>query len=109
MKRSKYTLELERKYGNKLKDKKISTLSKYFKIKQNLLDDVYDRGRQAGINTGMRKGVVSVDMWGRARMNKYILNVIKARKESKINNGRGEDGDLVAKALPPSKKNITFI
>lgn len=108
MKRSKYTLELERKYGNKLPDKKISTLSKYFKIKEKLLDDVYDRGRQAGINTGMRKGVVSVDMWGRARMNKYILNVVKARKDSKVNNGRGQDGDLVAKALP-SKKNITFI
>lgn len=107
MKRSKYTLELERKYGNKLKDKKISTLSKYFKIKENLLDDVYDRGRQAGINTGMRKGVVSVDMWGRARMNKYILNVVKARKDNKVNKGRGQDGDLVAKAL--TKKNITFV
>ena len=108
MKRSKWTIELERKYGNKLKDKKISTLSKYFKIKKNLLDDVYDRGRQAGINTGMRKGVVSVDMWGRARMNKYIIRTIEARKTGKVDNGRGEDGDLVAKALP-SKKNITFI
>lgn len=108
MRRSKYTIELERKYGNKLPDKKISTLSKYFKIKENLIQDVYDRGRQAGINTGMRKGVVSVDMWGRARANKYILNVIKSRKTGKIDNGRGQDGDLVMKALP-SKKNITFI
>jgi hypothetical protein len=108
MKRSKYTIELERKYGNKLKDKKISTLSKFFKIKENLIQEVYDRGRQAGINTGMRKGVVSVDMWGRARANKYILNVVKARKDSKINNGRGQDGDLVAKAIT-NKKNITFI
>tara|TARA_R100000935_G_scaffold16216_1_gene32216 strand:+ start:1385 stop:1711 length:327 start_codon:yes stop_codon:yes gene_type:complete len=108
MKRSKWTIELERKYGNKLKDKKISTLSKYFKIKKNLLDDVYDRGRQAGINTGMRKGVVSVDMWGRGRLNKYIIRTIEARKTGKVDNGRGQDGDLVAKALP-SKKNITFI
>tara|TARA_R110001592_G_scaffold35557_3_gene120922 strand:- start:1188 stop:1511 length:324 start_codon:yes stop_codon:yes gene_type:complete len=107
MRRSKYTIELEKKFGNALPDRKKSTLAKHFKIKENLLDDVYDRGRAAGINTGMRKNVNSVDMWGRARMNKYILNVVKARKDNKVNKGRGQDGDLVAKAL--TKKNITFV
>ena len=108
MRRSKWTIELERKYGDKLPDKKISTLSKYFKIKENLIQESYDRGRRAGMNTGMRKGVKSVDMWGRARANKMIIRTLQARKTGKVDNGRGQDGDLVMKALP-SKKNITFI
>jgi len=108
MRRSKWTLEIERRFGDKLPDKKISTLSKFFNIKIDILNDVYDRGRMAGINTGMRKGVTSVDMWGRARMNKLIINVLKARKTNKINNGRGEDGDLVLKAIK-NKQDIIFV
>tara|TARA_R100000541_G_scaffold43769_1_gene50944 strand:- start:198 stop:524 length:327 start_codon:yes stop_codon:yes gene_type:complete len=108
MKRSKWTIEIEKKFGDKLPDKKISTLSKFFNIKIDLLNDVYDRGRMAGINTGMRKGVTSVDMWGRARLNKFIINVLKARKTNKINNGRGQDGDLILKAIS-NKQDIIFV
>ena len=64
--------------------------------------------RIANGNKVFFKGVKSFDMWGRARANKFILRTLEARKTGKVNNGRGEDGDLVMKALP-SKKNITFI
>ena len=99
VRRSKFTIEFERKYGDKLPDKRKETIAKYFKIKRKLLDEVYDRGRAAGLNTGMRKGVTSVDAWGRVRMYKFVLNVEKARAGGKINMGRGEDGDVVERAL----------
>ena len=99
VRRSKFTIEFERKYGDKLPDKRKETIAKYFKIKRKLLDEVYDRGRAAGLNTGMRKGVTSVDAWGRVRMYKFVLNVEKARAGGKINKARGEDGDVVERAL----------
>ena len=99
VRRSKFTIEFEKKYGDKLKDKRKETIAKYFKIKRKLLDEVYDRGRAAGLNTGMRKGVTSVDAWGRVRMYKFVLNVEKARAGKKINKARGEDGDVVERAL----------
>ena len=99
VRRSKFTIEFERKYGDKLPDKRKETIAKYFKIKRKLLDEVYDRGRAAGLNTGMRKGVTSVDAWARVRMYKFVLNVEKARAGGKINMGRGEDGDVVERAL----------
>ena len=99
VRRSKFTIEFERKYGDKLPDKRKETIAKYFKIKRKLLDEVYDRGRAAGLNTGMRKGVTSVDAWARVRMYKFVLNVEKARATGKINKTRGEDGDVVERAL----------
>ncbi len=99
VRRSKFTIEFERKYGDKLPDKRKETIAKYFKIKRKLLDEVYDRGRAAGLNTGMRKGVTSVDAWARVRMYKFVLNVEKARAGGKINMGRGEDGDVVERAV----------
>jgi len=99
MTESKFTIELEQRFGDKLKNKKKSTLSKFFKIKINLLDEVYDRGMAAARSTGMRASVKSPDQWGRARMNKFILNVVDAREGKKINNGAGEDGDVVGEAV----------
>jgi len=99
VRRSKFTIEFEKKYGDKLPDKRKETIAKYFKIKRKLLDEVYDRGRAAGLNTGMRKGVTSVDAWGRVRMYKFVLNVEKARAGGKINKARGEDGDVVERAV----------
>lgn len=99
VRRSKFTIEFERKYGDKLPDKRKETIAKYFKIKRKLLDEVYDRGRAAGLNTGMRKGVTSVDAWARVRMYKFVLNVEKARAGGKINKARGEDGDVVERAV----------
>jgi len=99
MVKSKYTLELEKKYGEKLKDKKKETLSKFFDIEMKYLDEVYDRGLAAARNTGTRASVKSDDQWARARMNKFILNVVDARDGKKINKGAGEDGDVVEKAI----------
>ena len=104
---SKYTIELEKTFGEKLPDKKKTTLSKFFNIPIKYLDEVYDRGIAAGMNTGMRKGVTSTDAWGRARMTKFILNVVRAREKEKINFGRGQDSDVILKVLGKNKN--TFI
>ena len=42
---SKYTIELEKTFGEKLPDKKKTTLSKFFNIPIKYLDEIYDRGR----------------------------------------------------------------
>lgn len=98
--RSKFTLRLEREYGDKLKSKSKTNLSKFFKIKKSILDDVYDRGIGAARSQGMRPNVKSEDQWARARMSKLILNVMDVRAgKKKIPTGRGEDGDLIAKAV----------
>ncbi len=99
MSQSKYTIRLEKEYGDVLKDKSKTTLSKYFKIPMKLLDEVYDRGLAAARNTGTRPSVKSDDQWARARMTKMILNVVDARKGKKINKGAGQDGDVVEEAL----------
>jgi len=104
--RSKWTIALD---GYNLPDKKKSTLSKFFNIKMNILDDVYDRGLAAARNTGTRPSVTSDDAWARARMNKLIINIVKARKTNKINDGRGEDSDLILKAIDNKKSDIIFI
>jgi hypothetical protein len=100
MTRSKYTIELEKRFGDKLPDKKISTLAKYFKIKKSLIDDAYSRGRGAYFSnpTSVKKGVSSDEQWGKARANKFILNVLKKREGKPYPTGRGHDSDLVEKA-----------
>ena len=101
MRRSKYTIEFEKKYGEKIPDRKKSTLSKYFKIKKSLIQDVYNRGVGAYKTnpSSVRKGVTSEEQWATARVYKYILNVEKARRGEEYLQGRGHDTDLVVKAL----------
>jgi hypothetical protein len=96
---SKFTIEFNKRYGKVLKDRKKTTLSKYFKIPMKLLDTVYDRGLAAARNTGTRPSVKSDDQWARARMTKFILNVVDAREGKKNNKGAGEDGDIVEEAI----------
>lgn len=100
MKRSKYTIEFEKKYGEKLSDRKKSTLSKYFKIKKSLINDAYDRGVGAFHNnpSSVRKGVSSEEQWATARLYKFILNVVNKRENKPYPTGRGHDADLVEKA-----------
>ena len=100
MTRSKFTIEIDKKYGDKLKDKKFTTLAKYFKIKKSLIEDAYSRGRGAYFSNSasVRKGVSSDEQWGRARSNKFILNVIKKRENKPYLTGRGQDSDVVQKA-----------
>ena len=92
---SKYTIELEKKYGELLPSKSKASLSKFFNIERYLLDDVFDRGLAAARSTGMRPSVKSPYQWAGARMNKYILNVMAYREGKDVKKGRGEDYDLV--------------
>lgn len=100
MRRSKYTIEFEKRYGDKLSDRKKSTLAKYFKIKRSLIDDAYDRGVGAFHNnpSSVRKGVSSEEQWATARLYKFILNVMNKRQNKSYPTGRGHDSDLVEKA-----------
>tara|TARA_R100000541_G_scaffold21774_4_gene31712 strand:- start:1142 stop:1462 length:321 start_codon:yes stop_codon:yes gene_type:complete len=106
MTRSKWTIALD-KYD--LPDKKKSTLSKFFDVDMDILDDVYDRGLAAARNTGTRQSVTSDDQWARARMNKLLIRIDRSRKGKKIKDGRGQDVDLILKALNKKKSEIVFI
>ena len=97
MTKSKYTIEMNKRYGDKLKDRKKSTLSKYFNIRKTFLDEVYDRGLGAAKSAGMRAGVTSANQWATARLYKFILNVVAARQGEKVNTGAGEDSDVIFK------------
>ena len=94
--RSKFTIEFDKRYGNRLKSKSKASMSKFFNISRSILDDVYDRGVGAARSQGMRTGVQSEDQWARARMYKLILNIMDVRAgKKKVPTGRGQDGDLV--------------
>lgn len=95
--RSKFTIEFEKRYGDKIKSRSIQNLSKYFKIKKSILQDVFDRGVGAFKNnrSAVRKGVSSPEQWARPRLYKLILNIV----DKKIPKGRGQDSDLIKKAL----------
>ncbi len=98
MRKSKFTTQFDKIYPDG-KSKSKSAISKHFKIPMSVLNDVYDRGVGAYRTTGARAGVTSEDQWARARMYKVILNIVKARKGGKVNRGRGQDADLVDKAV----------
>ena len=100
MTRSKFTIEFNKKYGDKIANRKLSTLAKYFKIKKSLVQDVFNRGVGA-YNTNpssVRKSVSSAEQWSYARVYKFILNVIKKRENKPYPTGRGHDSDVVEKA-----------
>ena len=100
MTRSKFTIEFDKKYGDKIANRKLSTLAKYFKIKKSLIQDVFNRGVGA-YNTNpssVRKSVSSAEQWAMARTYKFILHVIKKRENKPYPTGRGHDSDVVEKA-----------
>ena len=96
--RSKYTIDFEKIYP-KDKSKSKSAISKHFNIPMSVLNEVYSKGVGAFRSAGARPSVKSEDQWARARMYKLILNILKGRKGGKVNMGKGQDGDLVQKAL----------
>ncbi len=100
MTRSRFTIEFDKKYGDKLKDRKLSTLAKYFKIKKSLIQDVFNRGVGAyNLNpSSVRKSVSSAEQWSYARVYKFILNVLRKRRGEPFPTGRGSDSDVVLKA-----------
>jgi len=95
--RSKFTIEFDKRYGDKIKSRSITNLAKYFKIKKSILQEVADRGRAAFYNnrSAVRKGVTSAEQWQKPRLYKLILNIV----DKKIPKGRGQDADLIKKAL----------
>jgi len=96
--RSKFTIEFDKKYGEKIPDRKISTLAKYFKIKKSLIQDAFNRGVGAFRTQGARPSVKSAEQWAMARTYKFILNVIKKREGKKYPTGVGHDSDLTERA-----------
>ena len=104
--RSKFTIEFDKRYGSKLKSRSKASLSKFFNIPRSILDAVYDRGKAAYFNnpSSVRSSVKSSDQWSKARLYKAILNIMDVRAgKKKINKGPGQDGDLVEKATKPKK------
>lgn len=101
--KSKYTIELDKIYPEG-KSRSKSALSKHFKIPMSILNEVYDRGLAAARSQGMRPSVKSPQQWSQARMSKLIVNIVKARKGGAINRGRGQDSDLIDKALGKKKE-----
>jgi len=100
--RSKFTIEFDKKYGNKLKSRSKASLVKFFKIPKSILDDVYSRGKAAYFNnpSSVRSSVKSSDQWSKARMYKLILNIMDVRAgKKKVPTGRGQDADLIKKAI----------
>jgi|TARA_R100000479_G_scaffold110163_3_gene55390 hypothetical protein len=95
--RSKFTIEFEKRYGDKVKSRSVSGLAKYFNIKKSILQDAYDRGVGAYKSnpSSVRPSVNSEEQWAMARLYKLILNI----KDKKVPKGAGHDGDLVKKAL----------
>ena len=102
--RSKFTIEFDKRYGSRIKSRSKASLSKFFNIPRSILDDVYSRGIGAARSQGMRPNVKSEDQWARARMSKLILNIVDVRAGKKgIPKGRGQDQDLIQRAV--KKKN----
>ena len=95
MRRSKYTIQFEKLYGDKIPDRKKSTLAKYFKIKKSLIQEIFNRGVGAFHSAGARKGVTSPEMWATARVYKFILNVENKRNNKPYPTGKGHDSDVV--------------
>ena len=95
--KSKFTTEFNKRYDNKIKSRSIQNLAKYFKIKKSILQEVFNRGVGAYKTnpSSVRKGVTSAEQWARPRLYKLILNIV----DKKIPKGRGQDADLVKKAL----------
>ena len=94
--RSKFTIQFDKIYPDN-KSRSSASIAKHFNIKKSVLDAAYDRGVGA-YNTNrsaVRKGVTSAEQWAKPRQYKVVLNILKARKGSKINMGKGQDGDLV--------------
>jgi len=94
--RSKFTIGFEKVYP-KDKSRSSAAIAKHFNIKKSVLDAAYDRGVGA-YNTNrsaVRKGVTSAEQWAKPRQYKVVLNILKARKGSRIDMGKGQDGDLV--------------
>ena len=98
--RSKYTIAFEKLYPEG-KSRSSSAIGKHFNIKPSVIQEAFNRGVGAykSSPSSVRPSVKSPDQWGNARKLKLVLNILKARKGSKVNRNRGQDSDLVDKGL----------
>jgi len=112
VRRSKFTIEINKKY--KLKDKSLEALTKFFRLKKSDIKKVYERGVGAYYNnpSSVRSNVDNSIQWAMARVYKFILNVIKYRKKefNSIPKSAGSDykyvkssGDLNNYIPPPNR------
>ena len=106
MRRSKFTIAFEKIYP-KNKPRDLKTIGKHFNIDEEILQDVYNRGVGAFRTAGARPSVKSEDQWARARLYKLVLSILRVREGKKIKGGRGEDTDLIQKAI--KNKKLLFI
>ena len=106
MRRSKFTIAFEKIYP-KNKPRDLKTIGKHFNIDEEILQDIYNRGVGAFRGVGGRPSVKSEDQWARARTYKGILSILRGREGKKIKGGRGEDTDLIQKAI--KNKKLVFI
>ena len=92
--RSKFTISFEKKYGY-IKSRKLKDLQKAFWVKSKDINTVYERGIGAYYNnpSSVRSSVDNSVQWAMARVYKFLLNVIKYRKEDfdKIPRSAGSD------------------
>ena len=98
--KSKYTLAFNKLYPEG-KSRSSSAIGKHFNIKPSVIQEAFNRGVGAYKSnpSSVRPSVKSPDQWGNARKLKLVLNILKARKGAKVTRGRGQDSDLVDKAL----------
>ena len=98
--RSKFTIEFDKIYPDN-KSRSSSAIGKHFSIKPSVIQEAFNRGVGAYKSnpSSVRPSVKSPDQWGNARKLKLVLNILKARKGGKIDRKRGEDSDLIDKAL----------
>ncbi len=101
--RSTFTVQFNKKYGDNLKDKSLKNLSKYFKIQPIVLNTIYNKGASAWNSSGSRLSV-GREAWAKARVYKAILNILDGRKNGldkypeKLRT-EGNDFSLVKKAI----------
>lgn len=108
MRRSKWTVWFETHWPPEL-PRDFKTIGRALGIDHNLLQAAFDRGVGAyGTNyEAVRPSVKRLkpesgrQVWGKARAYKLVFNILAAREGGEINMGRGQDGDLVARAIIP--------
>jgi hypothetical protein len=101
--KSTFTVQFNKKYGDNLKDKSLKNLSRYFKIQPIVLNTIYNKGASAWNSSGSRLGV-GREAWAKARVYKAILNIMDGRKNGIKNypeklKTEGNDFSHVLKAI----------
>lgn len=94
MRRSKYTIEFEKRFGY-IQTRTLMNLKRVFRVKRKDIEAVFQRGIGAFYTnpSSVRSSVNSAIQWAYARTFKFLLNVLLYRqgKFNKIPKGPGSD------------------